>query len=81
MNHDAFRRALLAFTRRAPFIPFVIEFTTGESLRVTHPEAAMVRGDLVVFTHRSGKQRLFDGCSVCQLMDDDKETLDLSNDE
>jgi len=69
MTQEAFRRALRAFSKRAPFRPFEIQLMTGEWFVVNHPEAVMVRENLVVCTHPDERHRLFDGASVCQLAD------------
>jgi hypothetical protein len=69
MKAAAFRRALRAFSRRRPFIAFTIELYSGDTVSVRHPEAVIVRGNLIVCRHLDRSQRLFDSSSVCQLRD------------
>ena len=69
MMSDQFKRALRAFSRRTPFVPFAIELTTGHSIEVTHPEAVILDGRVVIFRETSHVYRLFDSSSVCQLYD------------
>jgi hypothetical protein len=68
MTADAFRRALRAFCRHAPLAPFIIEFQTGDSIEITHPEAVMIDRRLAIATQPDRCQRLFDSSSVCQLL-------------
>jgi hypothetical protein len=65
-----FRRSLLSFTRRRPFQPFVAELVSGDRIRVQHPEALVLRGNVVMFIATNKTVRLFDSESVCQLCDE-----------
>ena len=69
MTPAGFARALRAFTVRRPFQPFFIEFHSGDRLRIIHPEAVTIRGDVFIYTSPTDRYRLFDGTSVCQLLD------------
>jgi hypothetical protein len=69
MTADALERALRAFARRAPFRPFLIEFTSGDRVPVAHPEAVGRRGELFLYRGRDHGQRVFHSSSVCQLID------------
>jgi hypothetical protein len=69
MMLEGFQRALGAFTQRRPFRPFAIDLTNGDSIPVSHPEAVMLRGDVVVCTRPDRTHAVFDGPSVCQLRD------------
>jgi hypothetical protein len=72
MTPRAFQRALVAFTRRKPFLPFQIELISGDQFLIAHPEALRIRGNLILHVVTTGRQRLFEPASVCQLLD--KET-------
>ena len=49
MTSDTFARVLRAFCRRRPFRHFVIEFHTGQLLKIVHPEAIVIqKGDVVL---------------------------------
>jgi hypothetical protein len=69
MTRKVFAAALRGFTRRHPFRPFLIEFTSGDRLLVTHPEAVRFEGDVLVYLSPDRRYRLFDNESVCQLLD------------
>jgi hypothetical protein len=66
---QGFERALRSFARRRPFLPYSIEFVSGDLLQIAHPEAADIRGNVVLHIAPDGRQRLFDSWSVCQLLD------------
>ena len=70
--HDsqAIRRSLRAFLRRRPFRPFLIDFVSGDRVRVTHPEAVYPVGNLWAHVAGPGRQhRVFAPGAVCQLLD------------
>ena len=69
MTPANFRIALHAFTGRRPFQRFLVELMTGERLRVDHPEALVLRGEVVMHVGKGVAYRLFDSQSVCQLRD------------
>ncbi len=69
MTPAGLRRALRAFAARRPFQSFLIEFHSGDRLRVNHPEAATILGDVVVYKSPRNQYRVFDSTSVCQLLD------------
>ncbi len=73
MTPKGFQRALRSFASRRPFRHFWIEYASGDRVLVSHPEAALVRGTVVVHTAPNGRQRLFDSSSVCQLLDVESE--------
>ena len=70
MNASTFAIALRAFVRRRPFQPFLAELTSGDRIRIPHPEALSMRGDVAVYTAPDGTVKLFDCSSVCQLCDE-----------
>lgn len=47
----------------------MIQMITGEELRIPHPEAIVMRGELIVFVAPKDKYRLFDSTSVSQIHD------------
>jgi hypothetical protein len=70
MKPEQFEKALRGFLRRRPFRPFLIELVSGDKLRVTHPEAIELRGELWVLVAGPGQRyRVFTAAVVCQLLD------------
>jgi hypothetical protein len=69
MTTDALRISLRAFCRQAPFRLFVLEFHTGERIKITHPEAVRIFGEVVMHTSAGRQSRLFDASSISQLME------------
>jgi hypothetical protein len=69
MTTDALERALRAFNRRQPFLPFLIELHSGDRITVSHPEAVVRQGDLFVYRSPDRGQRVFAGAGVSQLID------------
>jgi len=69
MTAESFDRALRSFSHRRPFQSYWIEFQTCDTIFVVHPEAAQIRGNLVIYIATDGRQRLFDSTSVCQLLE------------
>jgi hypothetical protein len=69
MNTPDFARSLRAFTQRRPFRPFLLELVSGDRFLVRHPEAVILRGDLVYWRTPQRLARLFDTTTVCQLLD------------
>jgi hypothetical protein len=66
MTPKQFDRALRGFTRRRPFRPSLIEFVSGDRLRIGHPEAIELRGDIWVnVTGPEERYRLFVASDVC----------------
>ena len=64
MEREHFDRTLSALRRRAPFRPFAVRFVSGESVRVDHPEALVVRAGVAVYLAPDGAPTLFDHESV-----------------
>jgi hypothetical protein len=63
--------ALRAFCRRRPFRPFLIEFTSGDTMLVRHPEAVrQVEGEIFVERRPNRGFVLFTGDSVSRLLDE-----------
>jgi hypothetical protein len=69
MTFENFLRCLLAYRRPKPFVPYLLQFVTGETIRVGHPEAIRMSGEVAQFREPSGRFRLFDCHSVCQFLD------------
>lgn len=70
VNRKTFVSNLRAMTQRNPFSPFVIEFTNGVRLTVTHPEAVIWSGRTAVFFAPNGKLNLFDHQGVARMEDE-----------
>jgi hypothetical protein len=70
MTPENFVVALRAFVRRQPFRPFRVELTSGDRIRVQHPEALLMRGQVVMYIAPDTSVKLFDSSSVCQLFDE-----------
>jgi hypothetical protein len=68
MNVDGFLRALHAFNRRRPFQAFLIEFVSGDRLRVSHPEAVNQYDEFFYYRGPDRSQRVFDAAEVCQFI-------------
>ncbi len=64
-----FRIALKGFSGRQPFRKFTVELVSGYRFRIDHPEALVLRGDVVMHVATNKAHRLFDSESVCQLCD------------
>lgn len=60
---------LRAYQRRRPFVPFQIQFVTGESVRIGHPEAIRPYGQAFRLVEANNRTRLFDAQSVCMVLD------------
>ena len=69
MTVNGLDTSLRAFARRRPFKHFLLEFFSGDRIVVRHPEAVLIRPDVVVFTSPAGAYHLFESDSVCQLLD------------
>jgi hypothetical protein len=69
MTADEFDTALRAFQRRRPFLPFLLEFVSGATLRITHPEVIRKRGIVYAFRSTDGRYTLFSAGSISHLSD------------
>ena len=68
MTPKSFRIALRSFARQRPFRPFLIEFSSGNHIRVPHPEAVSYHGSLLVFRSAEGVYALFECHEVTRVM-------------
>jgi hypothetical protein len=68
VNLDNLVRGFRALRRRQSFLPFQIEFTSGDRLVVRHPEAVGQYGQMFIYWGPDRQQRIFDAESVCQLI-------------
>jgi hypothetical protein len=75
MTAEAFLRALRAFNRRRPFLPYVVELVSGSIIDVSHPEALSIEYTVVVYTAPDGSKRLLDCSTVCQFYDESRREL------
>jgi hypothetical protein len=69
MTADDLERALRALARRRPFRPYLIEFHSGDRIRISHPEAVERFGELFLYRGSDREQRIFSGSSIGQLID------------
>ena len=70
MSNDDLDAALSPMLSRLPFRPFLIEFMSGSSLRVSHPETVVRRGRVFLYRAADSAHRIFHGESVCQLVEE-----------
>jgi hypothetical protein len=69
MSEDELAAALQAYRSRRPFRPYLIEFTSGSTVLVPHPESVDHRGALFHYRGPKRAQSLFTAASVCRLLD------------
>jgi hypothetical protein len=72
MTPAQFDSALRGFCRRQPFQPFWIEFTSGNQMLVTHPEAVGPKSGLYIVRRKDSSYVVFASESVARLLDDSK---------
>jgi hypothetical protein len=68
MEATTFDRELRAFAHRHPFIPFTVEFVSGGTMEVEHPEALVFRSGVAVYIDTNGIPTLFDHQGVTRLI-------------
>ena len=69
MSSDDLRRALQLLLRRVPFRPFLVEFMSGSSILVSHPESIDSNETFFLYRGPDSAYRIFHGESVCQLIE------------
>ena len=69
MTTEMLKLVLRSFNRRRPFLPFLIDFNSGDRVLVTHPEAIDQVDEFFVHRAPNRVRRVFVGSSVCQLLD------------
>jgi hypothetical protein len=69
MNGAELHKAIRAFTTRRRFRPFLIEFTSGDRILVSHPEAIRRYEELFLYSGTDGHYRVFPPTHVCQLIE------------
>ena len=69
MSNDELATALRPMLSRIPFRPFLIEFMSGSSILVSHPETVVRRGVVFLYRASDSAYRIFNGASVCQLIE------------
>lgn len=67
MDRESFDQSLRSFVRRIPFQPFVIEFVSGSSIRVTHPEALAFNAGVGLHVDEVGAVTWFDHTTVAKV--------------
>jgi hypothetical protein len=68
MEAPAFERALRAWVRRVPFVPFTVELITGIHLDIQHPEALVTRGGVAIYFAPDGELTIFDHNGVSRFI-------------
>jgi len=81
MTPDNFAIGLRIFSSRTPFRSYAIEFTSGSSIVVDHPEAVDIRGTLIVHRNTEGTYTIFDGSSVSRFMEQLEVQMELPSNE
>jgi len=61
--------ALRVFSRRRPFRPFLLEFVSGEQVRMVHPDAIALFRQVWLYRGPKRMQAIFPSSSVCRLLD------------
>jgi hypothetical protein len=69
MTVEQFDAAYRAFRRRRPFRPFLIEFTSGHQLLISHPEAVRNEANLYAMRCPDGGNVVFAAETVSRLLD------------
>jgi hypothetical protein len=69
MTTDQFDAAYRAFCRRRPFRAFLIEFTSGNHILITHPEVIRREAHLYVMRRPDGGHVVFAADSASRLLD------------
>jgi hypothetical protein len=69
MTADQFDAASQAFRRRQPFRPFLIEFSSGSQVLISHPEAVRRENQFYVARCPDGRYVLFTADGVARLLD------------
>ena len=69
MTEDQFDVAHRGFCRRRPFRAFLIEFTSGAQLLISHPEAVRNEAELYMMRCPGGGYIVFAAESVGRLLD------------
>jgi len=70
MTLDEFDATYRAFCRRRPFRTFSIEFTSGELLAISHPEAVRRERSLYAVKTPTNEDIVFTAASVCRVLDE-----------
>jgi hypothetical protein len=68
MTKDEFIAAPQPYHRRCPFRAFLIEFTSGSQLLISHPEALRDQGILYVMRSPDGGNFVFAAESVSRML-------------
>jgi hypothetical protein len=68
MEADNFERLLRALSHRRPFRSYTVEFNSGETIEVDHPEALIVRAGVAVYLSADGTPAWFDHLGVSRVV-------------
>ena len=70
MTDEELDKALRVYNHRQPFQPYLVEFFSGDKIRVEYREAIAFLSNLLWLYRGKGKsQSLFTSSSVCRLLD------------
>ena len=67
MEKDNFERLARALCHRRPFRPYTVEFVSGETIEVDHPEALIIRAGVAVYLSADGTPAWFDHAGVSRV--------------
>lgn len=68
MEKENFERLLHALSHRKPFKPYTLEFMSGESIEIDHPEALVIRAGVAVYLSADGTPAWFDHAGVSRVV-------------
>ena len=70
MTQKELETAVRVYNKRQPFAPYLLEFVSGEKVRIDHREfvAPMIK-NLWLFRGTGRAQSLFSSSSVCRVLD------------
>ena len=74
MTAEPFQTTIQAFQRCTPFKPCIVDLVSGDRVRVDHPEALVIRGDVGVFVNSSVAPTIFDHEGVSHVFADSGES-------
>ena len=68
MEKENFERLLSALSHRKPFRPYTVEFVSGDTIEVDHPEALIIRAGVAVYLSADGIPAWFDHAGVSRVL-------------
>ena len=70
MKYSTFLLSMRPFVRRRPFQSYFVELNSGLILRVKHPEALSLRGEVALYVSTLNEYTFFDRSSVCRVFEE-----------